>query len=245
MSLPKTAVLTFIDPDRDCQENSQSARRATGSSSSLLSTSVKITMTSATGRQVADRLLWEAQTGRQALSAAADDRLGWIDSGRTYAIEVPFGFETIRVTKRTRGANNVIEFEGKRDAPAIYVSAAPSADATSAPNVVGLGGPVNPPIFIEPPAGVPGLVGAQLFIALSGGDAGVANPAWGGCTVFVATDDVDSDYIQAGAQIGPSCMGVLAGSLGNYSGSNPDVNTVTGHVLKVDTSESAGCFSSG
>lgn len=240
LNLPKVAVLTFIDPDRDCQENSQSARRSTGSSQSLLSTSVKITMASETGRQVADRMLWEAQLGRQSLTAATDDRLGWIESARTYAIEVPGGYDTVRVTKRTRGANNVIEFEGKRDAPAVYVSAAPSADANSAPNTLGLGGPVNPPVFIEPPAGFPGVTGAQLFIALSGGDGTDVNDAWGGCQVYVATDDVTGDYQLAGLQVGGSCMGKVAAFLGGYSGANPDSVAVTGHVLKVDTSMSGG-----
>lgn len=240
ITLPKVAAFTFIDPARDCQENTQSARRATGSSQNLMSASCKITMSSAVGRQVADRLLWEAVIGRQTFVAAADDRVGFLEAARTYAFEVPFGYETVRITKRTRGANGVIEIEGKRDAPAIYVSAAPSADANSAPNLLGLGGPVNPPIFIEPPSGFPGLTGAQLFIALSGGEAGVANPAWGGCQVYVATDDVDGDYVLAGSQIGPSTMGQTSKALPTYGGNNPDVNTVTGHVLQVDTSESGG-----
>jgi hypothetical protein len=239
-NLPKLAALTFIDPDRDCQENTQSAKRATGSAQSMLSSSVKVTMTSEQGRQVADRMLWEAHIGRQTLTAATDDRTGFIESAQTYAFEVPGGYDNVRVTSRTRGANNVIEFQGKRDAPSIYASAAPGADAGSAPNVVGLGGPVNPPVFIEPPAGFPGMTGAQLMIALSGGDGTDANDAWDGCQVYVATDDVEADYMLAGVQIGAAVMGVTSGSLGNYSGSNPDVNTVTGHVLAVDTSMSGG-----
>lgn len=240
LSLPKVAAFTFIDPDRDCQENTQSARRSTGSSASILTASAKLTLTSDVGRQVADRLLWEAQLGRQTLTAATDDRLGWIEAARTYAIETPAGNEAIRVTRRTRGANNVIEIEGKRDAPSVYVSSAPAADAQSAPNLLGLGGPVNPPVFIEPPAGFPGVTGAQLLIAISGGDGGVANPAWNGCQVYVATTDSDSDYMLAGLQVGASTMGVTSNTLPNYGGSNPDLNSSTGHVLQVDTSESAG-----
>jgi len=240
VSMPKVAALTFIDPDRDCQENTQSAERATGSSNNRLMATCRVTMDSETGRQVADRLLWEAQIGRQSFTAAADDRLGFVESARTYAIEVPFGYETIRVTKRSRGANNVIEFEGKRDAPAVYVSAAPSADANSAPNTLGLGGPVNPPVFIEPPAGFPGVTGAQLIIAISGGEGGEVNDAWGGCQVYVATDDATGDYQLAGLQIGAAVMGVTTHDLPNYSGTNPDQNTITGHVLSVDTSESGG-----
>lgn len=234
-NMPKLAALTFIDPARDCQENTQSAKRETGSVVSMLNTSVKITMDTNTARQVADRMLWEAQIGRQTFTAAGDDRVGFLEAARTYAFQVPFGYENVRITKRTRGANNVIEIEGKRDASSVYVSTAPGADASSQTNVVGLGGPVNTPIIIEPSEGTFGITGATLLIALSG-----SSPEWGGCQVYVATDDVEADYQLVGLQVGSACMGVTANSLPNYGGSNPDQNSVTGHVLRVDTSESGG-----
>ena len=181
-------------------------------------------------------MLWEAHLGRQTLSAQTDDRLVWLEAANNYKIEVPFGYETIRITKRTRGANGVIEFEGKRDAPSLYGSSAPGASADSQANALGLGGPVNPPIFIEPPANFPGITGATVLIALSGGDGTTANDAWGGCSVYVATDDVTGDYQLAGLQSGVSNMGKLDASLASFSSSNPD-NT---HTLAVDMNESAG-----
>lgn len=236
LQMPRRAAITFIDPARDCQQNTQSDARETGSAQSNLTVQVPITMTSDNGRKVAARLLWEATTGRQQIQAQTDDRLGWIESARTFAIECPFGYETIRITKRTRGANQVIEFEGKRDAPSIYVSSAPSADANAADNPLGLGGPVNPPFFIEPPSSFPGVSGAVLQIALSGGDGTIANDAWGGCQVYSSSDDVTSDYVLEGVAIGPACMGKLSANLPSYGGGNPD-NTNT---LSVDTSESGG-----
>lgn len=235
-SLPKLAAITFIDPDRDCQPNTQSAKRATGSAQSMLQTSVNVTLDSDDAMKVADRMLWEAHLGRQKLTAATDDRMVFIESARTFTAEVPFGYETIRITRRSRGANNVIEFEATRDAPSLYSSTAPGSAAGALPNGVALGGPVNPPVFIEPPSGFPGVTGATVFIALSGGEAGEANPAWGGCNVYVSTDDIESDYQLAGAVLGPACMGFLTAGLSNYGGSNPD----TAHTLSVDTSESAG-----
>ncbi|HEY5411103.1 MAG TPA: phage tail protein [Caulobacteraceae bacterium] len=235
LQLPKIAALTFIDPARDCQANTQSERRATGSSQSNISTSVNVTLTSDEGRAVAARMLWEAHVGRQTLSSATDDRMGHLEAGRTYAVEVPFGYETVRITDRTRGANQVIEFTGSRDLPDIYSSNAPGASASVADNGVALGGPANPPIFIEPPSGFPGLSGPTVLIAISGGDGATANAQWGGCNVYVSTDDVTGDYQLAGVQIGPSVMGKVAAVLA-ASGGRPD----TVHTLKVDTSESGG-----
>lgn len=232
--LPKLAALTFTDPARDCQANTQSAMKDTGSAQSNLQSTVNITLTSDDARKVCDRMLWEAHIGRQTLSAQTDDRLIYVESARTFAIETPFGQELIRINRRTRGANNVIEFEATRDSPDIYSSSAPGASAQSQPNGVGLGGPVNPPVFIEPPTDFPGLTGATLLIGLSGGDGTTANDAWGGCNVYVSTDDSTGDYQLAGVQVGPATMGKLFATLA-ASSAKPDND----HTLSVDTSESA------
>lgn len=236
MDLPKLAALTFADVDRDGNDNTQSDKRLTGSSQNLLQTRVRVSLTSDEARKIAARMLWEAQYGRQTMTAATDDRLGFIEAARTYAIEVPHGYETIRVTRRSRGANSIISFDAKRDAPSVYISAAPSASAEAAENLLGLGGPVNTPVFIEPPANFPGINGQTLLIGLSGGDGATANPAWGGCNVYVATDDVDADFQLIGLQIGPSCMGKTFATTASGSGSNPD----NSHTVSVDTSMSAG-----
>lgn len=236
MVMPKVAALTFLDPSRDCQENTQSARRNTGSMQSKLATNVKVVLSTDEGRKIADRMLWEANTGRQALKATTDDRHGFIEASRTYAIEVPFGYETVRVTQRSRGANSIISFEGKRDQPAIYGSAAPGASADVTGVLEGLGGPINPPYFVEPPKGFPGVSSATILICLSGGDGTTASDEWGGCNVYWASSDVTADYQLAGTQFGPTCMGKLAANLASYGGSNPD----TSHTLSVDTSMSNG-----
>lgn len=234
--LPKLAAITFNDPDRDCQANTQSARKATGSMQSQLQTTVNLTLTSEQARAVADRMLWEAHIGRQTLSAATDDRLAFIESARTYSVETPFGQEIIRINRRTRGINGVIEFEATRDSPDIYSSTAPGASAASQANGIGLGGPINPPVFIEPRSGFPGVSGPTIFIALSGGDGTTVNDAWGGCNVYISTDDVTGDYTLAGVQVGPAVMGKITSMLPSYGGSPPD----NSHNLFVDTSESGG-----
>lgn len=231
--MPKTASLTFIDPDRDGNANTQSAQRETGSANSNLSTRVEVTLTSDAARAICDRMLWEAQVGRQSLKATTDDRLNWLESGRNVDVA---GFGNVRITKKTRGANGVIEIEAKRDYAAIYRSTALSQSADPFPNPLLIGGPVNPPIFVEPPSGFPGIDQATLLIGVSGGDGTDANPAWQGCQVWVSTDDVTGDYTLAGVVLGPACMGKTTGTLASYGGANPD----TANTLAVDTSESLG-----
>lgn len=93
--------------------------------------------------------------------------------------------------------------------------------------------PVNAPIIFEPPApmtqGVP-----EVWIAASGGTAGVADPNWGGAQVWISTDG--TNYNQIGEIEGPAIQGVLTANLAAYGGANPD----TGHTLSVSTNESAG-----
>ncbi len=92
---------------------------------------------------------------------------------------------------------------------------------------------VNTPIIFEPPAA---LVGGtpQVWIAVSGSSAGVADPNWGGCNVWLSTDG--TTYNKIGTVNGPATMGALTASLASYSGTNPD----TGDTLAVNLAESAG-----
>ena len=79
--------------------------------------------------------------------------------------------------------------------------------------------PVNPPIIFEPPAA---LVGAtpQVWIAASGGAAGVADPNWGGCFVWLSLDGTSYSQIgtidaavQARRTITAALAGYLAGAI--------------------------------
>jgi hypothetical protein len=98
--------------------------------------------------------------------------------------------------------------------------------------------PVNSPIIFEPP---PALIGGtpQVWIAVSGGSGGVADPNWGGCNVWLSLDG--SSYSQIGVVSAPARMGVLTSALAAYGGTNPDATD----TLAVNLSESGGALSSG
>lgn len=91
----------------------------------------------------------------------------------------------------------------------------------------------NAPIILEPPSTLAG--SAQIWIAASGGAAGIADPNWGGCYVWLSGDG-GASYQMVGQIDSAARMGALTSSLASYGGANPD----TGHTFGVDLSESAG-----
>jgi hypothetical protein len=96
--------------------------------------------------------------------------------------------------------------------------------------VNGDSGPCNPPAFFEPP----GLLvqGLEIWGAVSGGD------NWGGCDVWVSTDDVT--YKMIGSITGSARQGTLLSALAT---SSTQIDTT--HTLAVDLTESDGELNSG
>jgi hypothetical protein len=93
-------------------------------------------------------------------------------------------------------------------------------------------GPVNPPIIFEPPALLSGT--PQVWAAVSGGDGTNDDPNWGGCFVWISTDDIT--YNNIGQIDTPARMGKLTALLATYASANPD----TAHTLAVNLSMSDG-----
>lgn len=129
-TLPREAAITFADPARDYQVNTQTARREGGSAENNLAAELAITMDVDMGRQIADRALWEKWFGRQIATAQGDERINFIEPGRRYAFETPAGWEILRVTRKARGANGVVELDLRRDQGEIYHSNAKGAAAS-------------------------------------------------------------------------------------------------------------------
>ncbi len=98
--------------------------------------------------------------------------------------------------------------------------------------------PVNTPIIFEPPAALVGST-PQVWVAASGGSGGVADPNWGGASVWLSLDG--TSYSQIGVINAPARQGVLSSSLASYSGSNPDLTD----TLAVNLAASGRVLSSG
>ncbi len=96
--------------------------------------------------------------------------------------------------------------------------------------------PVNPPIIFEPPSAL--VSEPQVWMAVSGGSGGVADPNWGGCFVWLSLDNVS--YSQIGQVNAPARMGTTTASLASFGGANPD----TADTLSVNLTESGGVLQS-
>lgn len=96
---------------------------------------------------------------------------------------------------------------------------------------------VNTPIIFEPPVSLAGAT-PQIWIALSGGSGGVADPNWGGANIWVSLDN--ASYIAIGQVSAPARQGVLTASLAAFTGLNPDSTD----ILSVNLAESGGTLTS-
>lgn len=94
-------------------------------------------------------------------------------------------------------------------------------------------GPVNVPVIFEPPATLTGGV-AQVWAGVSGGDGTNDSPNWGGCFVWLSTDDIT--FNQIGDIEVAARQGKLTATLNSYGGANPD----TGNTLSVNLAMSGG-----
>jgi hypothetical protein len=107
-----------------------------------------------------------------------------------------------------------------------------SGGSNVVPNSQVAPGSVNAPIIFEPNSAaalfITGSDAPCVVCAASGGPAGVYDPNWGGCQVYVSTDG--STYAPIGTINQPARMGVLSASYATYGGTNPDAT----HTLSVD-----------
>lgn len=142
-ALPKAATVSFKDPSRDWQVNSQNSQRAAGTADNNLGADLPMTLDIDQGRQISDRMLWEAWTGFQTAAVQIDDRWTLVEAGQRYLFQTPAGLEPLRVTRRTRGANGVIELQLKRDRAEVYESTASGAVSQIPDNQLLLPGPTE------------------------------------------------------------------------------------------------------
>lgn len=83
---------------------------------------------------------------------------------------------------------------------AVDGAAAPAFNRSVAPAAV------NTPVILEPPSDMTGGV-EQLWVGLSGGTSGIADPNWGGAAIYASTDN--ATYTQVGSVNGAARQGVL------------------------------------
>jgi hypothetical protein len=122
LDLPKETSLTFIDPDRDYQENTATSRRSEGSARSNVSTSLPLVLTADEGATTAALMHWDAWLGRTRLDFTLADNWVGLETGLAYAIPIADQYVPYRITRKTRGANGIIEVEALSDESVTYTA---------------------------------------------------------------------------------------------------------------------------
>lgn len=136
LALPQETSLTFLDPARDYQQNTQSASRSEGDAQSNVSVSIPLVMTASEGANAVTLMHWDAWLGRTQVTFTLTDSWNSVEPGLAYAISVADQFVPYRITRKARGANGITEIEALSDESVTYSA-----------NVVGTSGtlPVDDP----------------------------------------------------------------------------------------------------
>lgn len=149
-SLPREAVLTYSDPDRNFQANAQPARRQFGNAENNLKTEVPIVLDTATAAQAAERMLYEAWVSRTTAEFMTLPRWRFVIAGDAYVIPTPDGPQAFRLKRLQRGVNGVLSWSVTMDDPLLYQSNATGVAAALPPQEV-LGVPAVEIVLLDIP----------------------------------------------------------------------------------------------
>jgi hypothetical protein len=130
LNLPKATSLTFIDPARDYQPNTATAARSQGNASSNITATLPLVLTADEGASAAALMHWDSWLGRTGLKFSLTDAWIGLETGLTYAIPYRGTYVPYRVTRRTRGANGIIEVETVSDEAVTYTAAVAGTSGT-------------------------------------------------------------------------------------------------------------------
>lgn len=122
VGLPQETALTFVDPDRDYQPNTATANRTEGNAKSNVTVNLPLVMTADEGASAAALMHWDAWLGRTSLTFALTDAWIGLATGLAYGLPIAGVVIPYRITRRTRGANGIIEVESLSDESVTYTA---------------------------------------------------------------------------------------------------------------------------
>jgi hypothetical protein len=131
LDLPKETDLTFIDPAKDYQPNTASSVRDEGKASSNITVTLPLVLTADEGASAAALMHWDAWLGRTQLKSTLTDAWLGLETGLSYAVPFNGVYVPYRITRRTRGANGIIEFEALSDEAVTYTATVTGTSGTT------------------------------------------------------------------------------------------------------------------
>jgi hypothetical protein len=134
LELPREVSLNFIDPARDYQSNTASARRREGDSKSNVTTTLPLVLSADQGASTAGLMLWDAHLGRITLGFTLTNKWLSLAVGLAYAIPVSDRYVPYRITRAVRGANGITEVEAVSDEEVTYSASVMGSSGTTPPD---------------------------------------------------------------------------------------------------------------
>lgn len=132
VGLPQETAITFVDPARDYQPNTAASARSEGNAKSNVTLTLPLVLTADEGASAAALLHWDTWLGRTTLAFTLTDSWIGMAVGLAYGIPVADQVVPYRITRKTRGANGIIEVEAISDESVTY-SASVKGDSGVAP----------------------------------------------------------------------------------------------------------------
>ena len=120
--LPKEASLNFIDPDRDYNSNTATAKRTEGNAKSNISVTVPLVLTADEAASMAALMLWDAWLGQTEVKFTLTEPWRGIEVGRAYGIPAAGQIVPYRLLRNLRGANGLIEATAVSDESVTYTA---------------------------------------------------------------------------------------------------------------------------
>jgi hypothetical protein len=216
--MPRMSGVTFQDPERDFQVNTQRASRSTGSAEANVSFTVPVVMSADYAAQLADKLLWEAWTSRAEADTSVGPRWNGLEPARTYILEGRDTRERVKVIRNTRGWNGVGRLFLRKDRPVVYRSTRTGVPAAVPPNELQLPGDttlqlLDIPILLEQNDD------SGFYWAAAGESDG-----WRGMDLFRSLDD--TDFTRVASEGVSTIMGEVAVAIDDGPSHIWDLTTV-------------------
>lgn len=120
VELPHEVSVTYRDPARNYQDNTQRAVRLFGDAHTRVALQAAVTMTADEARKVADKALWGAWSDRLPGRISVTDKYRFLVAGDVVAYEIAGTYLPARIENRARGANGVIDLELLVEDPFVY-----------------------------------------------------------------------------------------------------------------------------
>lgn len=130
MDLPQETSLTFIDPARDYQENAATSRRSEGNAKSNVSVRLPLVLSADEGASAAALMHWDAWLGRTQVNLSLSDGWSGLETGLAYGVPIAGAVVPYRLTRKTRGANGIVEVEALSDESVTYTATVAGSSGT-------------------------------------------------------------------------------------------------------------------